>query len=220
MNDGNVEGQSHRLSTFNSQVSTHIGHLAMQLRTLSITDLKPAPYNPRIELRPGMPGYERLARSLDQFELVQPIVWNEQTGHVVGGHQRLTVLRDRGVTEVPVVVVSLSLEREQALNVALNNANVGGDWDPAKLVDLLSELNGQDDFDATLTGFDADELKNLVLVPDPNFEPEMSEDKPETEPIVQVTFEIPEEDWATLRERFDALIAELDLKVHVRMPSS
>ena len=110
----------------------------MQLRTLSITDLKPAPYNPRIELRPGMPGYERLARSLDQFELVQPIVWNEQTGHVVGGHQRLTVLRDRGVTEGPVVVVSLSLEREQALNVALNNANVGGDWDPAKLVDLLS----------------------------------------------------------------------------------
>ncbi|WP_166830537.1 ParB N-terminal domain-containing protein [Thalassoroseus pseudoceratinae] len=191
----------------------------MQLRTLPITDLKPAPYNPRVELKPGMPGYERLARSLDEFELVQPVVWNEQTGHVVGGHQRLSVLRDRGVTEVPAVVVSLSLEREKALNIALNNANVGGDWDPTKLVELLSDLDGQEDFDATLTGFDAEELKNLVLAPDPNFAPETSEDTPETEPIVQVTFEIPEADWPDHRERFDSLIAELDLKVHVRLPS-
>ena len=191
----------------------------MQLRTISITDLKPAPYNPRVELKPGMPGYDRLARSLDEFELVQPIVWNEQTGHVVGGHQRLSVLRDRGVMEVPAVVVSLSLEREKALNIALNNANVGGDWDPSKLVELLSELDGREDFDATLTGFDADELKNLVLAPDPNFALATSEDTPETEPIVQVTFEIPEADWPDLRERFDALIAELELKVHVRLPS-
>ncbi len=191
----------------------------MQLRTLPITDLKPAPYNPRIELKPGMPGYERLARSLDEFELVQPIVWNEQTGHVVGGHQRLSVLRDRGVTEVPAVVVSLSLEREQVLNIALNNANVGGDWDPSKLVELLSDLDGRENFDATLTGFDADELKNLVLAPGPNFEPETQQDTPEAEPIVQVTFEIPETDWPDLRERFDSLIAELELTVHVRLPS-
>jgi ParB-like chromosome segregation protein Spo0J len=127
----------------------------MEIRTLPIDALKPAPYNPRIELKPGMAGYDRLARSLDEFDLVQPIVWNEQTGHVVGGHQRLAVLKARGVTEVPAVVVSLSIEREMALNVALNNAAVGGEWDPARLVDVLAELDGRPDFDATLTGFDA-----------------------------------------------------------------
>jgi ParB-like chromosome segregation protein Spo0J len=188
----------------------------MEIRTLSIDQLKPAPYNPRVELKPGMPGYERLARSLDEFDLVQPVVWNERTGHVVGGHQRLAVLRARGVTEVPAVVVSLSIEREMALNVALNNAAVGGDWDPAKLVDVLADLDGRADFDATLTGFDADELNSLILAPDPDFTLQPpDEDEP---PTVRVTFEVPGDEWETLRPRFDTFIADVAVPVHVRLP--
>ncbi len=70
----------------------------MQLRTLPVSLLKPAPYNPRIVLQPGMPGYDRLKRSLTEFGLVQPIIWNESTGHIVGGHQRLAILEAEGIT--------------------------------------------------------------------------------------------------------------------------
>src|SRR3712207_7445335 len=124
----------------------------MNLRTLDITALKPAPYNPRKRLEPGSARYRRLARSIAEFDLVQPVVWNERTGHVVAGHQRLQILKDRGATELECVVVDLPLSKEKALNVALNNAAVGSDWDDAKLNDLLAELADAADFDATLTG--------------------------------------------------------------------
>ncbi|HTN00897.1 MAG TPA: ParB N-terminal domain-containing protein, partial [Planctomycetaceae bacterium] len=97
----------------------------MLLRPLLIADLKPAPYNPRRPLKPGSPGWKRLERSIREFDLVQPIVWNETTGHVVGGHQRLEILKHQGHTTIDAVVVKLPLEREKALNVALNNSQVG-----------------------------------------------------------------------------------------------
>lgn len=93
----------------------------LELRVLPLSELTPAPYHPRRELAPKSPAYRRLRASIAEFGLVEPLVWNEPTGHVVGGHLRLRVLRDLGVTEVPVAVVRLSPEREKALNLVLNN---------------------------------------------------------------------------------------------------
>lgn len=59
---------------------------------MPIEQLNAAVYNPRICLQPGDPEYEKLRRSLDEFGYVDPIVWNEQTGNMVGGHQRYKVL--------------------------------------------------------------------------------------------------------------------------------
>ncbi len=187
----------------------------MNIQKIPLEQLKPAPYNPRIALEPGMPGYERLARSLEEFNLVQPIVWNEQTGHVVSGHQRLRILQDQGIEEIEVVVVSLSLEREKALNVALNNSQVGGDWDTWKLVDLMEELDALVDFDATLTGFDAAELRDLVLAPDPAFLPD---DEEEDDACVRVTLEIPEDQWEEVRPDLDQLMDHHALHAHVQEP--
>ena len=185
----------------------------MNIQKIPLSKLKPAPYNPRVSLKPGMPAYERLARSLQEFDLVQPIVWNEQTGHVVSGHQRLQILKDQGVQEVEVVVVSLSLEREKALNVTLNNSLVGGDWDAEKLVGLIAELDDLPGFDATLTGFDAEELRDLVLVPDPAFLPDAEDD---ADACVKVTLEISEEQWDDVRPDLDHLIREHALRVHIQ----
>lgn len=190
----------------------------MNLKTVPIENLKPAPYNPRIPLLPGTPGYRRLERSLNEFQLVQPIVWNEQTGHIVGGHQRLEILKNQGITEVEVsVVVSLSLEREKALNVTLNNSQVGSDWDADKLVDLLGELEALEDFDATLTGFDSNDINDLLLGPDPSFQ-----QQPEPEPasrVVRVVLEVPPADWEALRPQLDSFIAKHNLTVHIKLPS-
>lgn len=176
----------------------------MQLRTLPVSLLKPAPYNPRIVLQPGMPGYDRLKRSLTEFGLVQPIIWNESTGHIVGGHQRLAILEAEGITETEVSVVQLSLQREQALNVALNNAHVGSDWDHSKLQELVAELTELPDFDATLTGFSEAELRELNWQPQPLND--LSTPDPGSE-LVEVSFRLPPDEWTTLRPHFDQWLA-------------
>lgn len=185
----------------------------MNIRTLSISHLKPAPYNPRIELKPGMPGYEKLERSLSEFELVQPLVWNERTGHVVGGHQRLSILQAHGVIEVTCVVVDLSEDREKALNVALNNENVGGDWDTDRLLELLGELQAAPDFDATLTGFNESDLREMLLEPDFDLAPIEADDERD---FVDVTLEVPRDRWTDVEPWIDALLgSEPTVRVHV-----
>jgi hypothetical protein len=186
----------------------------MHIESLPIEALQPAPYNPRITLKPGMPAYERLARSLDEFALVQPLVWNRHTGHVVGGHQRLQILRDRGVNVVDCVVVELSLEREKVLNVALNNALVGGDWDGEKLSELLQELQVLPDFDVTLTGFRDEDLRHLTLLPSPDT---WSESQGEERPVVELTLEILQVEWETTRPALDEWLAtHPTVRVHER----
>ena len=86
-----------------------------EIRRLPIAELTPAPYNPRRLLKPTDLAYRKLAASLREFGLVEPLIWNESTGHVVGGHTRLRILKEAGVTEVPVSVVRLSPERERSL---------------------------------------------------------------------------------------------------------
>jgi len=120
--------------------------------------LIPADYNPRKDLKPGDPEYEKLKRSLEEFGYVEPVIWNKTTSHVVGGHQRLKVLLDMGITEVECVVVEMDAEKEKALNVALNK--ISGDWDKDKLALLIADLQGAD-FDVSLTGFDPGEIDDL-----------------------------------------------------------
>lgn len=191
----------------------------MRIERLPVKKLRPAPYNPRRALRPGDPAWERLARSLEVFDLVQPLVWNRRTGHLVAGHQRLELLKARGATQVECVVVDLPLPREQALNVALNNQAVAGDWEPDLLVALLDELQQLPDFDATLTGFSEQELRDLVLAPAAIEPRDMGETDGEGEQKIRATLEVPVERWEAVRPRLDALLdAEPGVALHVRRP--
>ena len=130
----------------------------MVIEKKNTADLLPADYNPRKDLKPGDPEYEKLKRSLEQFGYVEPVIWNKATGRVVGGHQRLKVLIDMGITEVECVVVDLPEDKEKALNIALNK--ISGDWDKDKLAVLIADLQGTA-FDVSLTGFDAAEIDDL-----------------------------------------------------------
>ena len=112
----------------------------MIIRKIPVTEINPAKYNPRKDLKPGDPAYEKLKRSMTEFGYVEPIIWNEETGNIVGGHQRYKILVEEGNTEVECVVVKLSPEREKALNVALNK--VTGDWEFEALADLIKNKVG------------------------------------------------------------------------------
>jgi len=130
----------------------------MQIEKLKTELLIPADYNPRKDLKPGDPEYEKLKRSIEQFGYVEPVIWNKTTSHVVGGHQRLKVLLDMGITEVECVVIEMDEDKEKALNIALNK--ISGDWDKDKLALLIADLQGAD-FDVSLTGFEPAELDAL-----------------------------------------------------------
>lgn len=131
----------------------------MKIDRLSIDKLKMAEYNPRKDLKPGDAEYEKLKRSIEHFGYVEPVIVNDRTGLVVGGHQRVKVLKDLGYTEIEVVHVDLDEANEKALNIALNK--ISGEWDAEKLEDLLRELNLNEDLDVLLTGFDTSELDTL-----------------------------------------------------------
>lgn len=128
----------------------------MNINVVDIDTLVLAEYNPRVELRAGMQEYEKLKKSIQEFGYVEPIIVNDNTGNVVGGHQRINVLKDLGYKEVEVVHVNLDDAHEKALNIALNK--ISGNWDAEKLEDLLRDINLNTDLDVEFTGFDSDEL--------------------------------------------------------------
>jgi len=132
----------------------------MQIEKLLIGKINLSPYNPRTDLKPGDAEYEKLKKSIDTFGLVEPLVWNKRTKSLVGGHQRLKVLIAAGCEEVEVSVVDLSLEKEKALNLALNR--IQGSWDNDKLAILVEELTKIPDFDMGLTGFDMPEVSEIL----------------------------------------------------------
>lgn len=144
-------------------ITKYIGGLLMtkdikdlSIVTMQLKDLKPANYNPRIALTENDPEYQRIKSSIEQFGYVDPIIYNEQTNNIVGGHQRYTVLTDMGVEQVAVSVVNMNEEDEKVLNIALNK--IEGDWDDERLKEVLETIS---DDKLELTGFDEDEIEAL-----------------------------------------------------------
>jgi|ADurb_Ile_03_Slu_FD_contig_31_771332_length_3622_multi_3_in_0_out_0_4 ParB-like chromosome segregation protein Spo0J len=148
-----------------------------EIREMKLKDLKPSDYNPRKKLKPGDPEFEKLRRSLQEFGYVDPIVWNRKTKRVVGGHQRLEVMRELGVETCKVLAVDLPDDREKALNIALNK--IRGEWDMPLLKELIIELT-EKQVDVSLSGFDPVEVEALGLKENPfppAVDPEHSDEK-------------------------------------------
>ena len=130
----------------------------MEIKELSLKELKPAAYNPRKKLKKGDKEYEKIKQSLLKFGYVDPIIVNKDMT-VIGGHQRLTVLKDLDYETAKCVIVDLPKEDEKALNIALNK--ITGQWDEALLADLLLDLQ-ESDFNLDLTGFEPPEIDDIL----------------------------------------------------------
>lgn len=98
----------------------------MIIEKKQIADLIPAPYNPR---QSTAKQEKHLKESLEKFGMVEPIIFNKQTGYIVGGHFRVRELKKLGIKEIECVIVDLNEADEKELNIRLN-ANTGSwDWD-------------------------------------------------------------------------------------------
>lgn len=127
-----------------------------KIEYIDIDVLKLSEYNPR-KHSPEM--LEQLKRSIVEFDMPLPIIANKaeaRSNVVIGGHARIKVAKELGLTTVPVVFVDIpDLEKEKALNLKLNK--VVGEWD----LDLLKE------FDESLlieTGFTSEDIDNIFPV--------------------------------------------------------
>lgn len=151
-----------------------------ELKTISVELLKPAEYNPRKQLKPGDKEYEKIKNSIKEFGFADPLVVNSDMT-IIGGHQRLTVAKDLGYTEVPCAVVDLDKTKEKALNVALNK--ITGAWNEQLLADLIVDLQNVD-FNVDLTGFEPPEVEQLMSkvhnkdIKDDGFDVEAELEKP------------------------------------------
>jgi len=135
----------------------------IKLQKMKMTDLLVADYNPRVIKDEALEG---LGRSLELYGLVQPIVWNKRTRHIVGGHQRKLALEKKGITETEVIVVDLPLDKEKTLNITLNNEHIQGQWDYEKLSVMLKEMNEEQRLMTLLPAFEIDPLVQGEWKPD------------------------------------------------------
>lgn len=171
----------------------------MILKTVRLDELNPAPYNPRKDLQPGDPEYEKLRRSIEEFGYVDPIIYNlRENGEkvIVGGHQRHKVLDELGYEEIQAIELRLDWNREKALNLALNK--IEGDWDSERLKELLRELEDEG-FDTEATGFDRSEIDSML----DEFYVEGDEDDPYTSKIKAPVYEPKEDESPEVYELFD-----------------
>jgi DNA modification methylase len=156
----------------------------MELKKIPVNKLKPAQYNPRLDLKPEDSEYQKIKTSITEFGYIDPLIVNSDFT-VIGGHQRLKVLIELGHKEIDCIVVNVDKTKEKALNLALNK--ISGDWDLPKLKDLLQEID-TGEFDIEITGFDEKEIEDLMnqlYTPDEN---EKDDDVPEVpeEPITKL----------------------------------
>ena len=130
----------------------------MNIQKLKIQGLQPATYNPRKDLQPSDPEYQKIKRSIEAFGYIDPVIVNQDMT-IIGGHQRVKVLQALGYDEIDCVLVDLNKDQEKALNIALNK--ISGEWDDEALKAVFLELEAGA-YDLSLTGFDTDEFNELM----------------------------------------------------------
>jgi len=122
----------------------------MKIVEKNVADLIPANYNPR-EITKKQ--YAEIKESINKFGLVDPLIVNihpDRKNILVGGHQRLQVIKDIGSKTAPCVEVNLDEKKEQELNIRLNKNQ--GQWNFDNLANFF-------DVDSLVDwGFDSKEL--------------------------------------------------------------
>jgi len=113
----------------------------------------------------------QIAASIAEFGFTNPILAGSD-GIIVAGHGRLAAAHKLGLEVVPVVVLDhLSPTQRRALVIADNRIAENAGWDDAMLRIEIAALQ-DDDFDVSLTGFDADALAELMAGDEPDGEGE------------------------------------------------
>jgi ParB-like chromosome segregation protein Spo0J len=97
------------------------------LKIMKVSEIIPSPTNPRQALTPQDDEYQQIKKSIERFDVVEPLIVNEVNNHCVSGNSRLNVLKDMGKEEAPCLIINEpDMNREIALTIALNKIKGNG----------------------------------------------------------------------------------------------
>ena len=130
----------------------------MNILEIDINKLIFPKYNPRKKLKPEDKEYQKIKKSIEEFGYTDLVIINKDNT-IISGNQRTQVLMDMGYKKIKVVQIDIDKTKEKALNIALNK--ITGEWDYAMLGDLLLDLDEQN-YDLEITGFDLDEIEEIM----------------------------------------------------------
>lgn len=185
----------------------------METKIIKLADIKPASYNPRVELTEKDQEYKALDASIGENGLVLPLIVNVRDNYLIGGHQRLNVLLAQGETETNAVVVDLDEAQAKALCIALNKLD--GEWDYGTLADILAELveEGENLLSTGFTQTDIDDLLGDLRDADPenDADPEKQDKKDDTAEGIRCL--IGDFDFRMTEAEFEDLMADVREKV-------
>jgi len=103
----------------------------------------------------------QVAASIKEFGFTNPILIDEKGG-IIAGHGRLMAAKKLGLEKVPTITLAgLSEAQKKAYVIADNKLALNAGWDTTALTAELERLQ-ELDFNLDLTGFDADELAQLL----------------------------------------------------------
>lgn len=107
----------------------------------------------------------KLRSSLREFGFVNPVIIDKDYNILVG-HGRISAAKAEGYKEVPCVFVEHMTEaQKKAYIIADNRMALDAGWDDELLKLEIEDLQAMD-FDISLTGFDTDEIENLLRIDD------------------------------------------------------
>ena len=133
--------------------------LQMQIEKRQLSELIPYINNSR---KHSDDQVTQIAASIKEFGWTNPILVDGDNG-IIAGHGRIMAAKKLNMTEVPVIELAhLSKEQRKALIIADNKLALNSDWDTNLLAIELKDLQDLG-FDLNLTGFNADELANILL---------------------------------------------------------
>ena len=126
---------------------------------------------------------EQMASAISEFGFRIPII-AKSTGEVCDGHMRLKAALRLGLEQVPVILADDLTETQiKVFRILANRSATWADWDEDLLRLELEELE-EADFDLALTGFDADELLEIMAgeetTTEGNTDEDAAPDVPET----------------------------------------
>tara|TARA_B110000483_G_scaffold219320_1_gene273416 strand:+ start:176 stop:1321 length:1146 start_codon:yes stop_codon:yes gene_type:complete len=131
----------------------------MKIEIADINSIKPYENNPR---KLSEKAIETVAMSLKEYGFRQPIVVDKDRIIVVG-HTRFRASKKLGFKEVPITIAdNLTTEQINAYRIADNRTSEESEWDNELLKMELKELDLKD-FNLELTGFNEDQLNNMLF---------------------------------------------------------
>ena len=128
----------------------------------------------------------QIVASINEFGFTNPLLIDEKD-NIIAGHGRLMASKKLGMEEVPCIVLSgLTKAQKKAYIIADNKMALNAGWDDELLKIELENLK-ELDFDLDLTGFNVDELDDIL-----------GNNEEETEIVEDEVPEVPEEPKAKL----------------------